>query len=123
MSPGTPSGIPVRLSEALTARARASSRASERSLTQQVEHWARLGQAVEAAIAAPTTEHLKALSHDQDLEARLAVAKTPEGQRRAAALIHARNPVAHGVDASGRVVKSSSGRTAAPGRRSRRTAP
>ncbi|MEO8700391.1 MAG: hypothetical protein ABI867_10120 [Kofleriaceae bacterium] len=94
------SGIPVRLSEALTVRARSAAQVLDRSLTEQVEHWARLGQVVEAAISAGTMHQLKARSHDVELPERLAFAATAEGQAKAAALIRARNPdVRHGVEA------------------------
>ena len=91
-------GIPVRLSEALTVRARTAAAVLERSLTEQVEHWARLGQAVEAAISASTLHALKARSHDPDLGARLAAADTPAGRKAAAKLIRDRAvPAANGT--------------------------
>jgi hypothetical protein len=102
--------IPVRLSAALASGARTASRVCDRSLTEQVEHWARLGQVVEAAIAAPTTQHLKALSHDPELADRLAAARTDDGRARAAELIRARNAVLHGVDARGATVRRAGGR-------------
>jgi hypothetical protein len=83
-------GIPVRLSEALTVRARTAAAVLERSLTEQVEHWARLGQAVEAAISARTLHALKARSHDPELADRLAAADTPAGRKTAAKLIRDR---------------------------------
>jgi len=83
-------GIPVRLSEALTVRARTAAAVLERSLTEQVEHWARLGQAVEAAISAKTLHALKARSHDPELAERLAAADTPAGRKGAAKLIRDR---------------------------------
>jgi hypothetical protein len=85
-------GVPVRLSESLTVRARTAAAVLDRSLTEQVEHWARLGQAVEAAISATTLHALKARSYDHDLDARLAVADTPAGRAAAAKLIRARHP-------------------------------
>ena len=51
--------IPVRLSEGLAERARTAAEVLDRSMTEQVEHWARLGQAVEAAISAATVQRLK----------------------------------------------------------------
>lgn len=94
-------GIPVRLSADLAQRARSAAETADRSVTDQVEHWARLGQAVEDVVLAKTVEKLKALSHDADLDARLAFAATPAGREKALALIAARNPVRHGVDATG----------------------
>jgi len=102
---GMASGIPVRLSEALAVRARAAAQILERSMTEQVEHWARLGQVVEAAISAGTVHRLKARSHDPELAQRLAFAATPEGRAKAAKLIRERNPVRHGVDDSGAIVR------------------
>lgn len=92
-------GVPVRLSEALTVRARAEAELLERSLTEQVEHWARLGQVVEAAISAGATSRLKQRSYDPELGQRLAAADTPEGQARAAALIRKRHAVRYSVGA------------------------
>jgi hypothetical protein len=92
------SGIPVRLSEALTVRARSVAQVLDRSLTEQVEHWARLGQVVEAAISAGTVHRLKARSFDPELPERLAYAASPEGQAKAAALIRERNVVRHGIE-------------------------
>ena len=96
-------GIPVRLTGDLTIRARAAAATLDRSLTEQVEHWARLGQAVEDAILATTVQRLKARSHDPDLQTRVVRATTPEGQTRAAELIRRRNPERHGLDAKGNV--------------------
>lgn len=98
------SGIPVRLSSDLAARARTAAATQDRSLTDQVEHWARLGQAVEDAILAATVQRLKVRSHDPDLSARLANARTAEGRAAAAELIRRRNPVRHGTDARGAIV-------------------
>ncbi len=86
-------GVPVRLSEALTLRARTVAAVQDRSLTEQVEHWARLGQVVEAAISAETMQKLKARSYDEGLEDALGVADTAQGRAAAAMLIRAENPV------------------------------
>jgi hypothetical protein len=97
------SGTPVRLSSELAARARSAAHTQERSLTDQVEHWARLGQAVEDAVLAATVQRLKARSHDPALSTRLAHSKTPEGRAKAAELIRSRNPVRYGVGADGAI--------------------
>jgi hypothetical protein len=106
-------GIPVRLSEALASSARAAAAVTERSLTEQVEHWARLGAAVEAVVSHRTVTVLKTRSHDPELGERLAFAKTPDGRAHAARLIAERDPVRHGVDVPG-----SPRRSAAEGQRS-----
>ena|SRR2546421_9857011 len=103
-------GIPVRLSERLATRAREAAEILDRSLTEQVEHWARLGQIVEAAISAGALERLKARSYDEKLPALLAAADTPEGRAKAVKLIRERNAVRHGTDASGAIVKKSRAR-------------
>ena len=106
-------GVPVRLSEGLAARVRASAAVLDRSLTEQVEHWARLGQIVESVISAGAVERLKTRSVDRELSQRLDAADTPAGRARAATLIRERNPVRHGLDTSGALVRS--------GRRGNRT--
>ena len=98
-------GIPVRLSEKLTTRARAAAEVLDRSLTEQVEHWARLGQIVEATVTAGTLERLKARSHDPKLPALLAAADTAPGRAKAAKLIASRDRVRHGLDAKKARVK------------------
>lgn len=113
------SGIPVRLSGELAARARVAAATQDRSLTEQVEHWARLGQAVEDAVLAATVQRLKARSHDPALDERLAFASSPAGQAAAAKLIAERNVVLHGIDAAGRV-RSRPGRARKRTRTSRR---
>jgi hypothetical protein len=102
------SGIPVRLSAKLAVRARAAAETLDRSLTEQVEHWARLGQVVEEAILSATVQRLKARSHDPELADRLALANTSEGQAKAAKLIRERNHVRYGVEDDGsiRVLRS-----------------
>lgn len=98
-------GVPVRLSEALTVRARTAAEVLDRSLTEQVEHWARLGQVVEAAISAGAVQRLKARSYDPELTGRLAVAATAEGRAKAAKLIRERNAVRHGIGEDGSIVR------------------
>lgn len=83
-------GIPVRLSAQLAASARSAARTQERSLTEQVEHWARLGQQVERVVMASTVARLKARSHDTKLDERLEFAATAEGRAKALELIQAR---------------------------------
>jgi len=96
-------GVPVRLSADLAARARTAATTQERSLTEQVEHWARLGQVVEDAVLTATVQRLKARSHDPELSARITRSMTSEGQARAAELIRSRNAVLHGIDAKGSI--------------------
>jgi hypothetical protein len=94
-------GIPVRLSADLAQRARTAAETAERSVTEQVEHWARLGQAVEDVVLAKTVQRLKARSHDADLSARIALADSAAGRAKALELIKTRNSTRYGVDAKG----------------------
>src|SRR5688572_13416943 len=81
--------IPIRLSATLADRARKVAAVEERSITEQVEHWARLGELVEAALSSSSVRQLKRVSHDERLRERLAVADTSRGRRKAAQLIRA----------------------------------
>jgi hypothetical protein len=106
-------GIPVRLSGTLAARAREVAQLQDRSLTEQVEHWAQLGRVVEEAIMAATVQRLKARSHDPELAHRITLATTAEGRAKAAKIIDERNPVRHGIESGGeiRVLRSGKKRT------------
>ena len=73
-------------------------------MTDQVEHWARLGQVVEAAVSAATVARLKARSHDPTLDDKLAFARSGDGRAKAVALIASRNPVRYS-ERRGKVVK------------------
>ena len=97
-------GVPVRLSAALTERAKAVASLQDRSLTEQVEHWARLGQLVEESVSAATVLRMKTRSYDVKLSERLARARTPEGRASIAAFIAERDLVRHG-DEDGKIVK------------------
>jgi hypothetical protein len=84
-------------------RARSVAAIQDRSLTEQVEHWARLGQVVEAAVSANTMERLKAMSHDPELPGALAFADSAEGRASAAEMIRAENEVRYEELSSGKV--------------------
>jgi hypothetical protein len=53
-------GMPVKLSDELVNVARKEAAAAERSITAQIEHWAKLGQSVEAALRHEDALALKA---------------------------------------------------------------
>jgi hypothetical protein len=106
-------GIPVRLSIGLAKRAREVARIQDRSLTEQVEHWARLGQSVEAAVLASTVAQLKTASYDERLPEVLAASDTTAARKRAARSIARKNPQRYGTTASSptKIIKvSASGR-------------
>ncbi|HEY4057818.1 MAG TPA: hypothetical protein VGM39_14490 [Kofleriaceae bacterium] len=98
--------IPVRLSGALVELVRKEAELQERSITEQVEHWARIGQVVEAAISSASARRIKQVSHDPRLPEALAFAKTEAGRQKALDLIKSRNPVRYGVDARGTVSRA-----------------
>lgn len=52
-------GTPLKVSDGLFAAAKAEAASENRSITQQVEHWARIGRAVEAALSHPELNELK----------------------------------------------------------------
>jgi hypothetical protein len=90
-------GIPIRLSAALASRAREAAEIEDRSLTEQVEHWARLGQVVEAAALNSTAALLKRVSYDERLPRMLSAADTASARKRAARSISMKNPVRYGT--------------------------
>lgn len=52
-------GMPVKLSDDLVERARKAAAKARRSMTAQVEHWARIGQAAESSMPASVVERLR----------------------------------------------------------------
>ena len=83
-------GVPVRLSSNLATHAREVAGISDRSVTEQVEHWARLGQVVEANVSSTTVSRLKALSYDEKLPGLIAAADTPAARAVTVATVRAR---------------------------------
>jgi len=99
-------GIPIRLSAALATSARQAALIENRSLTEQVEHWARLGQIVEeSGVRATTVRQLKATSYDERLPELLAYVDTPDATKDAVALIQSRNAVRYGDDGAGGIAR------------------
>jgi hypothetical protein len=92
--------IPIRVSAWLAETARKAAHLQDRSLTEQVEHWARLGQVVESAILNSTTTQLKLFSHDPALADALNFADTSAGRKRAARSIARKNAVRYGTTVS-----------------------
>ncbi len=85
-------GQPVKLSDNLMLDARLVAEESERSIAGQIEHWARLGRAIESAIRPPTALKLKRRS--ALIAERFREVGTPAGQARVAALL-ASGPFPH----------------------------
>ena len=77
----------------------------DRSLTEQVEHWARLGQLVEESVSAATVLRLKARSYGQIVDDALSAADSAKGRARALSHIEGLNPVRYGIGPKGKIVK------------------
>jgi hypothetical protein len=80
-----PMGQPVKLSDNLMLDARLVAEESERSIAGQIEYWARLGRAVDAAVRPATALKLKRREPVPLLSQRLADIDTPAGRARSAA--------------------------------------
>jgi hypothetical protein len=73
---------PVKLSEDLVLDARLTAEVNERSISSQVEYWARLGRAVEGVMHTRSVLALKRLGDVQPVSQSLAAAETPAGRAR-----------------------------------------
>jgi len=73
---------PVKLSDDLVLDARLTGEASERSIAGQVEHWARLGRAVEGVLRSGEVLALKRRGDVRPLSAALSSVETAEGTER-----------------------------------------
>lgn len=78
-------GQPVKLSDNLMLEARLVAEESERSIAGQIEYWARLGRAIEAAVRPATALKLKRRPRVPLLSQALADVKSPAGRARAEA--------------------------------------
>ncbi len=78
-------GQPVKLSDNLMLDARLVAEESERSIAGQIEYWARLGRAIEAAVRPSTALKLKRRQPVPLLSERLNDIDTPAGRARSAA--------------------------------------
>ncbi|MFZ4682934.1 MAG: TA system antitoxin ParD family protein [Terrimicrobiaceae bacterium] len=77
----------IRLNDSLIKEAKKSARLFDRSPPQQIEHWARLGRVMEAALSYPVREKAARIATRSDLDAALAAVESPEGKARARAVI------------------------------------
>jgi hypothetical protein len=99
-------GQPVKLSDNLMLDARLVAEESERSIAGQIEYWARLGRAIEAAIRPTTARKLKARRAEPLLSECLREVESPAGRERAKAfLASAPFPQFSVSDCPGHVVK------------------
>lgn len=89
---------PLRLSNELLVEAREAGGRFHRSITQQVEHWAQLGRAIEAALTFSSTGKLKDLSKQPDLHDVLAKAETRAGKRKVLSAIKSQKHPLYSAD-------------------------
>ena len=94
-------GQPVKLSDHLMLEARRVAEESQRSLAGQIEHWARLGRAIDAIMRPVTALQLKRRAPAPPVTARLKDIDTPAGRARVAAGL-ASEPFPHFEVAPGR---------------------
>lgn len=76
--------IPVRIAEDVAAPARAEAELTDRSLTAQIEHWAKLGMALERVLGHGLALELKKRGLAIRVEEAITAASTPAGQDTAA---------------------------------------
>ena len=94
-------GQPVKLSDHLMLEARRVAEESQRSLAGQIEHWARLGRAIDTLMRPVTALRLKRRAPAPAVTARLKDIDTPAGRARVAAGL-ASEPFPHFEVAPGR---------------------
>lgn len=109
--------MPLRISSELIARARAEAELSDRSVTAQVEHWVKLGMALEDALSHKQIRELKR-SWTPSVEDALALARTAEGQELAREHLNATGQPRYGTDPAfpGKIVRIAPDGTKTPGK-------
>ena len=94
-------GQPVKLSDQLVLDARLAGEAGDRSIAGQIEHWAKLGRAVEMHLRAAQVTRLKREGEARPLSTLLAEVDAPAGRKRVAAYLEGR-PFPHFEAAPGK---------------------
>jgi hypothetical protein len=92
------STAPRRIDSRLLALAESSGAIYHRSGTEQLEHWATLGAAVESVMSLPTVAKLKTLGQGPDLDALIAHAGTPAANEELAKYLEGQPFPQYGVD-------------------------
>ncbi len=77
----------IRISDELADAAKRQARLFHRSPPQQIEHWAAIGRVMEAGLSFPATEKVARAVGPEQIEAALKKVGTPEGIKRAQAVI------------------------------------
>jgi ParD-like antitoxin of type II ParDE toxin-antitoxin system len=92
-------GLPLRISDEIVSLAREEAETSDRSITSQIEHWVRLGMAVEAVLGHGQIRALKRRGKELlSLEDALTYAESPEGQSEMRAHLAASNQPLYSAD-------------------------
>jgi hypothetical protein len=92
-------GLPLRISEDIVNLAREETETSDRSLTSQIEHWVRLGIAVELVLSHEQVKSLKRRGKELlSLEDALSYAESPEGQEKIRAHLAASEQALYSAD-------------------------
>jgi hypothetical protein len=90
-------GTPLRIDDELVLRARIEAEASDRSVTAQIEHWVKLGMALEDVLAHRQAVELKRKRGPSVADA-LATARSSAAQEKALALLNEAGQPRYGVD-------------------------
>jgi hypothetical protein len=91
-------GLPLRISDEIVLQARAEAEVSDRSLTGQIEHWVKLGMALEGVLGHRQAVALKRSGAAVPLSQALVQAESSEGQQRALEHLQATGQPRYGVD-------------------------
>jgi hypothetical protein len=79
--------IPLRIDSKLVHRARSAGALADRTPTAQIEHWAKLGIALEPVLSGGSIARVKQAARIEDLGQIVAISQTAAGQERVRALI------------------------------------
>jgi hypothetical protein len=114
---------PRRIDRHLLALAESSGALFHRSGTEQLEHWATLGAAVETVLGLPTVAKFKTLGRAPDIDALIAQAGTPAANRRLSRFLEKQAFPQYGADPEnlGRVIRYAKSSQGASKRRSKAT--
>lgn len=90
--------MPLRISDDLVLKAREEAEVADRSLTAQIEHWVRLGMALEDVLGHREARELKRRGLHVPLEQAVAFAESAEGRAQVRAHLDARGTPRYEVD-------------------------
>jgi hypothetical protein len=94
------STIPLRIDTDLVNEARESAALMDRTPTAQIEFWAKLGRVMEGVLTHDAIVTVKEASRVKNLDELLAMASTPDGKKRALAVIHRHKGPTYSADPS-----------------------